>query len=445
MGNYARIRIGVYPLAATRDFVDPTAMILFSESDKCVQMPDVFVEDDDEFGEDEEHAYPEVKYVASLAVVKDRLEFMGYTLDKVREEFQSGVEELIAERTAWLEHEPSARNDIWHQSLVKTLSILKQITFEDWLEAFGFIFRGNHYPGYHHKNSGESPEENFPPLIQFLLSESPREGVWTPLYDFRSSIRAAIEITGIEPELVYDISELVDEGTIDPDSDLCEWARRQTADEFVLNHKVIVFTEGKSDKRIIEGALRLLYPHLTDYYSFMDYDAARSEGGAGALVAVIKAFVGGGIVNRTIALFDNDTAARAALRGLRTVSLPESIRVIHLPDVDWARKYPTLGPQGLIEMDVNGLAGSVELYFGSDVLRQDDGTFMPVQWRGYDTTMQAYQGEVLNKTTLQEKYSAKLDACLSNPGAIDQYDWTGMKAIVDLIRTAFHSRKPHNT
>lgn len=437
MGSYAYLKLADYPLASTKDYVDPTAMMLFTENDKIIRTPEIGQVDYDPIDGAEVDAMTEVEYVASLAIVKDRLEFMGYTLVKVREEFQQGIEEQIGDKQNFIET-VKVNNPEWVPRLEEDLALLKSLTFDEWIQALGFILRGKHYPRYLRKELEKPDDDEFPPIVRYLLSESPGEGLWTPFYDFRSSVRAAIEVSGIESSLIYDLTELVDSEYIDPNDDLCDWARRQTAEEFMLNHKVIVLTEGKSDKWCIEGALNVLYPHLTDYYSFMDFELARVEGGAGALVSVIKAFIGAGIVNRTIALFDNDSAARAALRGLREIKLPSNVRVLHLPEVDWAKRYPTLGPQGLMEMDVNGLAGSVELFFGLDVLRQDDGNLMPVQWRGYETALGQYQGELMNKTKLQALYSAKLAECRRDSGAIGRFDWTGMKAIIDVIRTAFH-------
>jgi hypothetical protein len=251
-------------------------------------------------------------------------------------------------------------------------------------------------------------------------------------------MRAAVEVGGDDLEVVYDLSELVNAEELDGDDDWCDWARRQTADEFMFTHKIIVLTEGSTDQWAIEGAIRLLYPHLGGYYSFMDFEGARAPGGAGPLVATIKAFVGAGIVNRIIALFDNDTAARSALRGLGKVKLPPNVRVLHYPEVEWARHYPTLGPQGVTEMDVNGLAGSLELYYGLDVLRQPDESLTPVQWKGYDDALGQYQGEVMHKEEVQQRYREKLKTCLEEPGATSRYDWTGMRAIIDRLRTAFH-------
>ena len=61
--------------------------------------------------------------------------------------------------------------------------------------------------------------------------------------------------------------------------------------------------------------MQLLYPHLADYFTFMDFEGARVGGGAGNLANIVKAFAGAGIVNKIIAIFDNDTAGEAAIQG----------------------------------------------------------------------------------------------------------------------------------
>jgi hypothetical protein len=59
-------------------------------------------------------------------------------------------------------------------------------------------------------------------------------------------------------------------------------------------------------------------------------------------------------------------------------------------------------------MDVNGLAGSIELYLGRDILVEDNGGLSPVQWRGYDRDLNQYQGELMNKTELQHRFMKKI-------------------------------------
>jgi hypothetical protein len=118
----------------------------------------------------------------------------------------------------------------------------------------------------------------------------------------------------------------------------------------------------------------VLAPHLVDYFAFFDFEGSNAEGGAGALVRMIRAFAGAGIRNRTIAVFDNDTAARAALSSLRNARLPKNLRILRLPPVPLGKRYPTVGPSGRVAANINGRAGSIELYFGEDVLRRGDGT-----------------------------------------------------------------------
>ena len=127
--------------------------------------------------------------------------------------------------------------------------------------------------------------------------------------------------------------------------------------------------------------------------------------------------------------------------GLRGVEIPDSIRVIHYPDVEWARSYPTLGPQGVTEMDVNGTAGGLEMYFGLDVLRHLGGGLTPVQWRGRIDGIGGYQGELVDKPQLQKRFRDKLNACYKEPSEIRNHDWSGMKLIIDRIRTSFHEPK----
>ena len=137
-----------------------------------------------------------------------------------------------------------------------------------------------------------------------------------------------------------------------------------------------------------------------------------------------------------ITLFDNDTAAREARRGLNAITLPPNIAVLHYPDLAKLRHYPTLGPSGLSEMDINGLAASIELYLGDDVL-SEGGSPTPVQWKGFNETLGKYQGEVMCKTQLHSAFQRKLERCRSDKAAMDVADWVGLRAILQAVFCAF--------
>jgi HEPN/Toprim N-terminal domain 1 len=444
MGSYAYLRVGDLVLTSTKSEVDPTVLMLFTEADKRTYVVQA-LESDDVTGDDtSDESFLAIEYAASLAVVKDRLEFMGFTLQMVEKAFIAGVQEHIAELSRRREDLRWAQVSDIHCLLDEEELVLRGLSLRSWLDAFAFIIREKLHPDRNFWYNPSVVDRSIPSLVRYLLGNSFGEGVWFPGYDFRVFMRAAVEITGTAAEVVYDLAELAEAEAVSIEEDLCSWARRETADELLLNHKVVVLTEGRSDIEAIEDALHILWPHLTEYYSFMDFEGVRAPGGAGPLVATIKAFIGAGIVNRIVALFDNDTAARSALRGLRDVQLPSNVRVLHYPDVEWARDYPTLGPQGVINMDVNGLAASLEMYFGLDVLREEDGSLTPVQWRGYDDGLKQYQGEILNKVELQRRFANKLQECRRNPEAIERYYWTGMRAVIERLRTAFHDSSSHS-
>ena len=124
--------------------------------------------------------------------------------------------------------------------------------------------------------------------------------------------------------------------------------------------------------------MRILFPHLLDYYSFLDFETGKVPGGAANLANLVKAFAAAGIVNRVVAVFDNDTAAESSLASLRTVALPTNIQTRQLPSLPALSTYPTLGPTGMSLTNVNGLSASLDLYLGNDV-RSYEGALSPVQ------------------------------------------------------------------
>jgi hypothetical protein len=170
----------------------------------------------------------------------------------------------------------------------------------------------------------------------------------------------------------------------------------------------------------------------------MDFDNFDPEGGAAALVKQVKAFAGAGVVNRMVAIFDNDAASHDAVRSLKQLKLPANIRVMHLPELEFLRNYPTLGPAGESTMDVNGLAGNIELYLGEDVLTSPSSNqIVRVQWKGFVAGVGKYHGEILDKSSVQERFREKL-ARSTKGGSRASGDWTSLKHILQSMFEIFH-------
>jgi hypothetical protein len=84
--------------------------------------------------------------------------------------------------------------------------------------------------------------------------------------------------------------------------------------------------------------------------------------------------------------------------------LPQNISVMTLPDIELAKKYPTIGPQGEGIANVNGRAASIELYLGRASLVDANGNLRPVRWTGYVPPFNAYQGEVEGKADIRAAF-----------------------------------------
>jgi hypothetical protein len=222
----------------------------------------------------------------------------------------------------------------------------------------------------------------------------------------------------------YDLTFVIDNG----------WVQVDFMEDLDFK-KIIILTEGITDTNYIKNSINLLYPHLEYNYHFIDFGELNLNGGASYLAHNVKSFIGSGINNKIIALFDNDTAGLKEMKNLKELTIPSNIKILNYPNIQLANNYPTLGPTGKQYMNVNGLACSIEMYLGEDVLIYDSGEFIPIQWRGFDTYMKTYQGEVLEKKLIQKRFENKLKKQKKNN--IVPSNWIEMNKLVEMIMKAW--------
>ena len=307
--------------------------------------------------------------------------------------------------------------------------ILKNLTPDLWLNNLKTIQLLGLKSSYFNGNEDRHDDT----YIDYMLS--------TPLYgypgsDFFVPLRLAIEAFDDDQKLIYDLTDVISAGYFEVEEDFLEYCQYPATEEFPWKSKIIVLTEGKSDSWILRDSMNILYPHLTKYFSFLDFENTEFGGGVGNLVNTVKAFSGAGIVNNVIALFDNDTAAQAACSPLQHIQLPPNIIIRKLPEIELLNNYPTIGPSGMAYLNVNGIAGSIELYLGEDVLKIDGENLTPIQWTGYDKNLKKYQGEVTEKRQLHSRFRKKLETY--NPREIA--DWEGLRSIFKILFRAFEKR-----
>lgn len=236
---------------------------------------------------------------------------------------------------------------------------------------------------------------------------------------------------------MLDLSDLIDGGYYLPSDPISEFAREEIGARDREALHVIVLTEGSTDTFVLDAAFKTLRPELSEFVSFMDFAESNVQGGASFLANMVRSFIAAGIRDRIVAIFDNDTAGCLSQNILLKQKIPGNIRVMRYPDIDVAEKYPTLGPSGLTTMNVNGSAAGIELYLGHDVISDDHGKLIPIQWKGYEPTLKRYQGEILDKRGCIERFTRKVRCAKQNGGAPASGNWSELGAIVNLICTAF--------
>jgi hypothetical protein len=217
----------------------------------------------------------------------------------------------------------------------------------------------------------------------------------------------------------YDLTDLIEGG----------WVKITEAKN-VYFEKIIILTEGKTDVEFISNSIKKLYPHLKDYYHFIDFEEYKIESSASALVKLVSSFAAANVKHPIIVLFDNDTAGLKEMKKLASKALTPNIKILRYPDINLANKYPTIGPTGKKNMNVNSLACSIEMYFGVDVLTRNK-ELIPIQWKAFDDKERKYQGEISDKNYVQNTFRNKLK----------KTEVTEFKELNELLNVIFNAYK----
>lgn len=434
IGSHAVLNIGGVCFDSWKDGVDPAIMVLFSESEKrCTRYP-VPPDAESVLDEGEEWPFYEVLYRSTIQTFKKRLEFFGFTLDTAKRVFdiakQQEIKDIERQIRFWLDrsHLLEAENSIIARYR-RGLELISSADADSWMEAIRTAYR--------------SPLKDYPTEIRTLADYLQPVLGGTGFARFPGSVdprfRLRLELeAATTDEVVLDISELVnDDEYYLPSSPMTEYARDDLPSSERERCHIIVLTEGSTDQFYLERAFALFHPDLTDYVSFLDFNGWNVPGGASFLESMIRSFMAAGIRDRIVAIFDNDTAGFASYQRLAQLALPSNIRVLRYPDIDLAKSYPTLGPSGTVVMDVNGLAASIELYLGEDVIRDANGDLIPIQWKGYDSSIKRYQGEITDKRSCWKRFSEKLAQVGDSRGSREGPEWRDLLLVANMLCTAF--------
>lgn len=434
MGSYCELYISNYPIATTKNEIDPFLLSIFQPNDLIVYERKIGERYQLLHGrvysvDESERA---IQYINTAQHLKERLNVVGFTMKRVEEAFENSKTESLERLDEWIEDKRFNDNETIEKTLKEEVELLKNSSLSDFLNASKEIIKD----GYKIERDDSEISEN--PIVEYLLQD--RYGLEKFPYDYdqRTLLRALLEITEPNEKITYDITELVEGGYYDSEpGDIYDEVIDNVTYDYEIGDKFLILTEGSSDIQILKNSLELLYPHLSGYYSFMDFGISNASGSASSLVASVKSFVGADIRNKIIALFDNDTAAESAIRGLSKTKIPENIKIVQYPNIKFLEDYPTIGPTGITKMNINGLAGSIEMYLGTDTLTEKN-ELIPVQWKGFDSALKKYQGEIIDKSTVIKKFDKRIKICNANPEKIKDFDWSGINQILTMIFNTFN-------
>lgn len=353
MGSYSNLKIDGYHLFDNKNsyFIDVTETI-FLPSDFVVE----------ERTDSDNSKYIFKGYKQTVKACRKRLEIYGASLKKAKKDFQVA--------------KSSANRDKFY-----SFPILK-VTYEEYLAELKSII--------------ENKEYEYKEFLTNLHDSLIVGELGISQFNLKSHLYSIFSVVDENAIIEYDLSDIIQGG--------------YTSEDDVKNinpEKIIILTEGKSDVDFLKASLSKLYPYLAEYYHFMNFDEYKVESNASALVKLVISLAASNIKHPIIVIFDNDTAGIMEMKKLQNIYLPDNFKILKYPNLVSLKKYPTIGPTGNKKMNINGLASSIEMYFGVDILSHY-GTLVPIQWKGFNEKENKYQGEVRNKALIQEKFREKL-------------------------------------
>lgn len=193
--------------------------------------------------------------------------------------------------------------------------------------------------------------------------------------------------------------------------------------------RFLIVTEGSSDAAILRHALKLLRPHISDFFDFVDMEEGYPFSGTGNVFRFVQGLISISVQNKILVLFDNDAEGLANYRRCKALNVPANMRILSLPDLPAFKAFATVGPDGEGVSDINGRAAAIECYLDLDKSAR-------VRWTGYNQLIGAYQGELDGKTRYMRTF---LDQRQRECG----YDYSRLEQVLDeLVARAVSISEP---
>lgn len=386
MGSYWGLTVNNFEILCGKTFIEPTTVILFDKTE-----------------------YKDGVFTSNCGKLKKRLEILGINENELEKHYNICKDKYISENTY---------DDEYFGN-----KLIKEFSYKDWCRQYKLIaekFKNNYFED---RNEVES-----------IFLESDDYPLCYPTEDIRETVFSILNLYSDETKVELDVSSLIDAGYYEENFDFINYSIKEIRTESKNQQNIILFTEGVFDVFVLKETLHLLYPDLEKYFTFLEFDNLKVPGGVSNILAYIKAFSGAKMQDKIIAILDNDAAGMNTIRLLNDIStkLENNIKFMTYPDRDYFCDYPTFGPGGEQNLNINKKAASIELYLGDDILKKQEKKY-PIHWNGFIKEVNSYQGIIDDKDDIQKLFKEKLIECKNKPNLINNYDWTGIRNIWENI------------
>lgn len=336
----------------------------------------------------------EMAFCRPLKEVVPRIELLGFTLDQVGCGYTSCAESWREECQAMANEEEESVPDLM------TFAEFCAFATAHPLETLDDTFISSSDAGSEAQIRGRFSDMTvtrrlpyFPPSDANAYSElSYFAGLIGFLHPYSLLRLLAQNTSNLDSDVVWQYGPLVEAGWAN-ESEFVHGVRR--------NQTFLVATEGSSDAHIFKHALSLLMPEISDFFRFIDVSDRHPFPGTGNLLKFAEGLVKIDVQNQIVFVFDNDAEGSDAYRRLLCWKLPPNMRAMMLPTLEQFRSFPTRGPEGVTNADINGRAAAIECYLDLDL----DG-FPPakVVWTNYKKDLDLYHGALEHKESYTKTF-----------------------------------------
>ena len=358
-------------------------------------------------------------FARPLKDVVPRLELLGFNLGRVRREYENVSESWREERQSFSDENSGPLPDLMSFAEFRRFATEHPLSSLDDTFVSGFDVKSEKtICGRFADQAVARRIPNYEPHGIHAYSERSYFGELVNVLHEYSVMRLLAEGNGNDDAtVVWRYGPLVDAG----------WA---TEGEFVSGARrtetFLIATEGSSDVHILKHALALLRPGIADFFRFIDVSESHPFSGTGNLVKFAEGLVKIDVQNQIVFLFDNDAEGLDAHRRLSALTVPPNMRGVMLPEMEAFRVFPTRGPEGVRESNINRLAAAIECYLDLDVGKCPTAN---VQWTNYKKALGVYHGRLEHKESYTKEFLKQTHESIAD----GSYDTRKIEAVLDML------------